>query len=430
MRRSIELAVAAVALLVVTPAFAGEVPSALNPRFEAHLGVNAPLGTLAAAMVLQPSNVFAFGAGVGLATGQPRGPYPQLGAFARANLWHGDGFSLGPVITFSGGNRAREVVYQRPSYSGTDAFRYEWKPGFRLDAGLGGEFTYERLVLRLEAGLGIYLNDPKCQYRSNLTAFYGPCDAPEIPEPYHDTFEPGRLAPYFSLTVGFNSGAGEPSEPAAGTPAAAAAPTAPPRTDSAWLAPTALTVPTGSVTVALYEAILTRVTFGLTDRVQLWAGTSWTAILGVPMWEVGLKATVVSAGRLHLGLVGEHFGVRTSGWTGMAVAGAGVVASVCIDAECASVVSATAVGGRLWLDHDDSPNEWRADGLVSPSVVLSVARYLKVVAEAHLPFSNPRDGLWAALARIPISRLTLDLGVAGVYQSFDVVPAGTIAYRW
>lgn len=429
MRASIErLAAVAIVMLAAAPALAAEpAQPVLGARLEAQVGVGAPLGTLAGALVFQPTPVIAFGLGAGLATGQPGGPYPQFGGFLRANVWRRERLTLGPVVTMSGGHHARDVTYQRPQYVSTDAFQYRWKPGFRLDAGVGAELALDRVSLRLEAGLGVYLNDPTCWYTSETTSFVGACDAPEIPAPYHFTFEPGRLAPYVSLTVGYNAGRAR-AEPVAAESAGIAPPS---RTDSAWLAPTALTVPAGSITVALYEAVLARVTVGLTDRLQIWAGTSWTGLLGSPIWEVGAKLRLVSAGRFHLALVAEHLGIRVNEWTGLVLTGGGAVASVCLDAACASVVSVTGAAGWLYQDHDDSPNERVRGALVSPSAVLAVSRYLKLVVESHVPSSAPRDGLWAALLRLPLAGLTLDLGVLGTYADLgEIAPAGTVAYRW
>lgn len=428
MRASTErLAGLAALMLAAVPALAAEPPEPLlGARLEAQAGLGAPLGTISGALVFQPTPAIAFGLGAGLATGQPRGPYPQFGGFLRANVWRREGLTLGPVVTLSGGNHARDVTYQRPQYESTDAFRYDWKPGFRLDAGVGAELALDRLSLRLEAGLGVYLNDPTCWYTSQMTSFVGACDAPEIPAPYHFTFEPGRLAPYVSLAVGYN--AGRPHAEPAATESTAAPPS---RADSAWLAPTALTVPAGSITVALYEAVLARVTVGLTDRLQIWAGTSWTDLIGSPIWEAGAKLGLVSVGRFHLALVAEHIGIRTSAWTGLVLTGGGAVASVCLDAACASVVSVLAAGGWLYQDNDDSPSETKTAALVSPSAVIVVARFLKLVVESHVPSTTPRDGLWAALLRVPLGGLTLDLGILGTYSELgEIAPAGTIAYRW
>lgn len=219
------------------------------------------------------------------------------------------------------------------------------------------------------------------------------------------------------------------------TPAATAPVIAPPSAvqppaDTAWLAPTALTVPARSITVALHEGVLARVTFGLTERLQLWGGTSWTAFAGVPLWEVGAKLRVVSAGRFHAALVAEHFGFRFDEWTSLAVTGGGVVASVCLDEGCASVVSVSGLGGWLYLDGDDVAPRTEAGFLVSPSAVVKVARYLKLVVETHVTFPEPDSSLWAALARLPLGALTLDLGVAGDYVVPEIFPAGSIAYRW
>lgn len=431
MRSGIErlalVVVAAVTTLSAAAARADEkAPSDASgtTRIEVRVGLDAPLGTASAALVHEPNAVFAFGVGAGFATGQSEGPTPQVGAFVRANLVRGERFSLGPVLTFSAGKRVRERAYRRPFYVTEDRFYYRWEPGYRMDAGLGAELALDRFSVRLEAGLGLYLNDPTCDFYSTTTSFTGACDAPQIPEPYHFTFEPGRLAPYLSLGVAYDVGRG------AATAADAEAPQ--PRTDSGWLAQTALTVPKGSLTLSLLEGILVRATFGVTERLQVWAGSSWSVFAGVPLWDVGAKLRAVSAGRFHAALVAEHLGLLAGAYTSINVTGAGVVGSYCLDEACASLVSLSAVGGRLYFDGDESLPETTYGLLVSPSAVLTIARYLKVVVEGHVPVSEPRSGVWAALLRLPLAALTVDLGAMGVFESYeaDLLPAGSIAYRW
>jgi hypothetical protein len=203
-----------------------------------------------------------------------------------------------------------------------------------------------------------------------------------------------------------------------------------PPADSAWLAPTALTVPARSITMALHEGVLARATFGVTERLQLWGGTSWTVFAGVPLWELGAKLRVVSVGRFHAALVAEHFGFRFDQWTGLLATGGGVVGSFCLDEACASVVSVSGLGGWLYLDGDDVAPETHAGFLVSPSAVVRVARYLKLVVETHVTLPEPDSSLWAALARLPLGALSLDLGAAGDFVVPEVFPAGSISYRW
>jgi hypothetical protein len=404
----------------------------LGTRLEVRAGFGAPLGTLSGALVLQPTPVFAIGAGAGATFGEPDGgPYLQVGGFVRANVLRRSRFTLGPVVTFSGGKHGSRVQYDRGSL-GFDGIEYIWAPGFRLDAGGGGEVAIDRLSFRLEAGLGFYLNAPKCVYQSGPgQPFVGACDAPQIEAPHDSTFDSGRLVPYLSLAVGYNSGRRRADETAVAGAAPEKVDAASSRTDSGWIAPTALTVPAGSVTVSLYEAVLTRVTIGLTDRIQIWGGTSWTGFVGAPVWEVGAKATILSVGRLHLALLAEHLGARFSQWNGFVLAGAGAAASVCIDGGCRSVLSVSALGGRFWLDTEDADFESRADALVSPSAVIAIGDFMKIVVESHVPVaSHRREAFWAAVARVPLAALTLDLGLFSQFRDFDPVPAGTIAYRW
>lgn len=398
-----------------------------RPRVEARAGLDAPLGNFSGALVFQPSEVVAIGAGAGVATGEPNGAQLQVGAFARANVWRGERLSLGPVATLSVGQRTRAETYRG---SGTfpvdEEIEYRWTPGLRLDVGLGGELALGRFIMRLEAGLGYYLRSPECFYGSAGSLRYrGDCDSDSIPEPVQHTVEAGRLAPYVSLAVGYDlepaRGSGAPSPPAQPVTGA--------RTDSAWLAPTALTVPAGSITATLYEGVLARVTVGLTDRLQVWGGSSWSNFIDKPLWEVGAKLRVVSAGRFHVALVAEHAQVKLSASYRLALTGGGVVTSACLDETCASVVSVNVAAGRLFSENDTVPRT-ETGILVSPSAVLAVSRPVKLVVETHLPATAPTEGLWAVLWRVSISALSFDLGLAGTYEDFAILPAGSIGYRW
>jgi hypothetical protein len=429
--RSVLLAVTATATLSTRSALADEegANDQTAVRVEVRAGLGAPMGTISAAVVLQPNAVFALGLGAGIATGQYDGPTEQVGAFVRAQLLRHQRLSLGPVVTFSAGERSRGTFHRLPS-GYIETLEYRWDPGLRLDAGVGADLAFDQFRVRLEAGLGYYLNDPTCTLHTATTLYSDACGGPDIPDSYVSTPEPGRYAPYVSLAVAYDV------RPAATpTTSAAAAPAPQPRVDSAWLAPTALTVPKGSFTLALHEGVLVRGTVGVTDRLQVWGGTSWTVFAGIPLWELGVKLRAVSWGRFHAAIMAEHFGFRFDRWMSLNVTGAGAVGSVCLDQDCASVLSLTALGGRLYTDGDETTPQTDYGFLVSPSAVMTIARYLKVIVETHVPVSNPRDGLWAALLRLPLGALTLDLGLMGSYATAEtaeteLLPAGSIAYRW
>jgi hypothetical protein len=104
--------------------------------------------------------------------------------------------------------------------------------------------------------------------------------------------------------------------------------------------------------------------------------------------------------------------------------GAGPVASVCIDAGCESVVSASLLAGDIHLSpQEDGPSDVKI-ALVSPSAVISLLPHVKVVAEAHVPVGS-REILWVAGLRVPYGALAVDAGVAQ-----GQVPVGTVTWRW
>jgi hypothetical protein len=415
------LAFAVVAALLLPPLTA----RADRPRVEARAGLDAPLGNYSGALVFQPGEVLAIGAGAGVATGEPNGAQLQVGAFARANLLRRERFSLGPVLTLSVGRRTSTETHHRSGTVYDEAIEYRWKPGVRLDLGIGGELALARFSFRLEAGLGYYLSSPECVYGEAGTnpSFWGDCDSPSVPEYFQHSVEPGRLAPYVSLAVGYDL------EPGRGSGVASAAPPPVAATDNAWLAQTALTAPAGSITAALYEGVLARVTVGLTDRLQLWGGSSWTNFVDAPLWEAGAKLRVVSVGRFHVALGAEHVQVKLSASYRLSLTGGGVVTSACLDEACASVVSLGVAAGR-YFNEEDTVQRTEAGFLVSPNAVLAVSRPVKVVVETHLPATAPGRGLWALLARFSIKALSFDLGLMGTYEDQRILPAGTIAYRW
>jgi hypothetical protein len=127
-----------------------------------------------------------------------------------------------------------------------------------------------------------------------------------------------------------------------------------PAIDRGFLLPTAMTQPKGTLTYNNYEVVLHGLTYGVTDRVQV-SATVFTPV-GNLLWGLaGLKAQVVATPRFRLALQGTAGGAtHETGNTESVGAGAayrresrgflgsGLFASLCLDRECASLLSAGA----------------------------------------------------------------------------------------
>jgi hypothetical protein len=404
-------------------------------RLEVGGGFGSPLGSGFIDAVYTPNRWLSVGAGggfiqpdPGIATIVPK-KVRRYGAFARGHLLRWRGLALGPVLTFSSGDLAHDAHYMRPGYA-PDLVATSWRPGYRLDGGVGVELRGRHLSARLEAGVGYVLNEPTCSYLNQLTVFQGSCDSPELPAYYHFSVEPGRVTPYLSLAVGAASFASdEPTAPGEAPAAGAGVERAraeDPRVDDAWAAPTALTQPKGRVAVTLYELFLPAVTVGVTDRLQVTAGLGWFYFTGsgAIAWDASIKLALANLSHLHVALFAGTVGVaRDRNLYGV---GAGPVVSLCIDEGCESVVSASVLGGNVhsygWTE-ESSPHD-QAGVLVSPSAVLSLVRHVKLVAEVHVPVGESKV-LWVAGLRVPFGPVAVD---GGVLQG--KVPVGSITWRW
>jgi hypothetical protein len=406
------------------------VPAPATPwRGELVGGVDGPLGSLGAALVYEPRPWLAvgggFGVGLSMVTPSSFGADKlsgdlAAGVFARANVLRAGRLTLGPVVTASLSQRRAHIE----GAVGPANVTWTWSPAPRFDVGLGAEVALGGWALRLEGGLGVVAGDPTCLYAAYPGMpfpYEGSCDSTQIPAEYHFSRYPGRLAPYLTLGVARVAEGPHDELPAQKND---------PRADFAFLAPTALTQPKGTVTLSLYELLMLRATFALTDRVQISAGLALTVFAGWPAWELGIKIAVFEAGRLHLALAAEHLGVQGA-WSGSLVMGGGAVATYCLDDGCASMVSTSVLAGVIYSTHDEGAPDTEETGvLISPSFVLALARRLKAVAELHIIAAEPRDGAWLAGLRVPFPRFAIDLGAVGDLRSGELAPVGALSARW
>ena len=119
-----------------------------------------------------------------------------------------------------------------------------------------------------------------------------------------------------------------------------------PNLDRGFLLSTAMTQPAGTITYNNYELLLHGITYGLTDRVQLSAMVLAPITEDMPFFgSVSAKGRLLDADRLHLALQGSVGYGRLFGADddeALLSAGTGVLASLCLRDDCASLLSASA----------------------------------------------------------------------------------------
>jgi hypothetical protein len=130
------------------------------------------------------------------------------------------------------------------------------------------------------------------------------------------------------------------------TPAASSAAASDPNIDRGFIQPTAMTQPAGTLTYNNYELFLHGFTYGLTDNVQ----TSVTVLspIATSMPFLGIAAVkwrMLSTGRVHVAAQASlgYAHELDSGSSGAGYSlGAGAFASLCLQDDCASLLSANA----------------------------------------------------------------------------------------
>jgi hypothetical protein len=241
--------------------------------------------------------------------------------------------------------------------------------------------------------------------------------------------------------------ASEPPLAVATAPADAASTGADPNLDRGFLLPTAMTQPAGSLTYNNYELLLHGVTYGVTDNVQVSATVLAPIVKEMPL--VGLasiKARLYRGDRLHLAIQGSIGGAAdvsgrengdgTSGNRGIFLAGAGGLASVCLRADCSSLLSASA-SYELAAGSGDNGGAL----VYGVSAVHRVGRHVKLLAElASAGNSRSFDAENSALVSYGVrfygDSIASDIGFikpVGFEGSLPVVlglPFASISYRW
>lgn len=221
--------------------------------------------------------------------------------------------------------------------------------------------------------------------------------------------------------------------------------------DRGLLSPTALTQPSGSVTLSDYEVVGVSASVGILGRAQLSVGAmSW----GLPFGVAGsLKVRMLSIQRVHVAVIGAAAYWRQQKYVANAFLLFGAASSLCLDEACRSVASAFAITGRQYNDMDDAGPSSSRPLLLGAGLVLRVAESLALVLEssafrgfdctrsysscAALTYLSGggvrlmRGRLWADVAllvRLGAERLLGDC--YGCFGPYPVLPFASVSYRW
>jgi hypothetical protein len=156
----------------------------------------------------------------------------------------------------------------------------------------------------------------------------------------------------------------------------------------AWLAPTALTAPKGSVSFTDSELILVGLTYGVTDRFQIGVGTMVPMFKGQPfIGTLTAKGQVITSGRVRIAAHGTITHISDGdgeAGTGATVGGA---ATYCLDAECHSLINGFV--GTAFAITENSGNQYPI--LLSGSIVGRLNKHVKLVGEIDTGFVPGED---------------------------------------
>jgi hypothetical protein len=398
-RRALLLVLPLIAPAAAASAVEDSPPSPPPVWAEVSTGSSAPLGSLGVAAVFAPRPWLGVGLGLGVLDDlRSRSASLRTAIFTRLRLVQAGPFDLAATATLSRGHhQADEGGLDRNTY-------WMWTAGYRAHAGLAAGLATSGFKLRVEGGVGYLFTNPDA---CTVVTVRSSDDCKDVDFSLANAPTAARLAPYLAVTLGREvSGADEPPGRALDED---------PRIDRAGLAPTALTLPKGDVSFTLYEGLLLHAAVGVTDRLQLGVGLGTNYLDGGGLLGTAeAKVRLLDAGLFHLAALGEAF--ATFGLADELRIGAlGGVASFCLDEGCASVLSAALLATGITFQGDDGSDKDRGlFALLNPSMVVALARHLRLVAEAYVvPASGLDESFWVVGARIPYRRFSLDLGTIG-----------------
>jgi hypothetical protein len=229
------------------------------------------------------------------------------------------------------------------------------------------------------------------------------------------------------------------------TPPEARAASDDPNIDRAFLLPTAMTQPAGSATYNNYELLLHGFTYGVTDRVQTTLTVLAPIVKEMPfVGLVAVKWQVASTDRLHLAVQGSAgLGQElTGGGSTATTVGGGAFATVCLRADCSSLLSASGTYQLVMAASGGTAQTVIYGG----SIVHGVSAHVKLLGEltsatlrdtgTNSAFDNAPGFLASYGVRLHGSSFASDVGfikpiVNGSNGEFVLgFPFASFSYRW
>jgi hypothetical protein len=215
-----------------------------------------------------------------------------------------------------------------------------------------------------------------------------------------------------------------------------------PHIDRAWFSPTAITQPRGTASFNDWELALLGITYGVTDNFQLTGMVVPPIVEDMPfIGMVSAKLGGAISDRVHVAALAGVGYAHVDDDQGTA-AGLGGALSLCIDEECASLISAYAYGVWFWEETDDAfPIAFGV------SLIGRLGRHVKLVVEVSSAGVLARDDSELAEGivvgygvRFFTGNIAGDVGFIRPF-AFDGdddfadelilgVPAVTFSYRW
>jgi hypothetical protein len=229
------------------------------------------------------------------------------------------------------------------------------------------------------------------------------------------------------------------------TSGAPSGPSSDPNLDRAFLLPTAMTQPRGTLTYNNYELLLHGLTYGITDRLQVSVTVDSPISKDMPLFgTAALKGHVLALGRFHLALQGNlGYGgaFNDDGNAHAFTVGAGTLASFCLREDCSSLLSASATYQLVLAGGQNG----EAHAIIyGGSIVHAVGSHVKLLGEvtsaaagAEGVFENAPGVLASYGVRFHTSNIAADVGfIKPISSDGDLgglllgLPFVSVSYRW
>jgi len=243
---------------------------------------------------------------------------------------------------------------------------------------------------------------------------------------------------------------GETPSTVVARPAPQAAPAADdPNIDRAFLEPTAMTQPAGSLTYNNYELLLHGLTYGITDHVQTSLTVLSPIVKDMPLLGIAaVKWQLLSASRFHLALQGSAGAIHVFSGDSLSdttrnayLLGAGAFATYCLREDCASLVSVN-TSYEAGLAGGNTAHEVLFGG----AIVQRLTPHVKLLGEITAgtskvsgadDFSTIDGALVSYGVRFHTNRIASDVGfIKPISSSGDGgdfllgLPFVSVSYRW